>query len=221
MMNINHQELLSEITRTVVEELKKHNLLDEPTRKEFVPVSVSARHVHLQQEHVNQLFGEGYTLTKLKEISQPGQFACNEQVTIEGPKGKIEKVRILGPLRSQTQVEIARTDARKLGLNPPVRNSGNLADSSPISIIGPKGKVVLQEGCIIADRHIHMTPTDAVQFGVRDKQKVSVLVDGEKAGIMGQVMIRVRENYALDMHIDTDDANAFGLAGNELLKIIP
>ncbi|WP_226086110.1 phosphate propanoyltransferase [Mesobacillus sp. S13] len=221
MMNINHHELLSEITRSVVEELKKHNLLDQPTPKEYVPVSVSARHVHLQQEHVNQLFGEGYTLTKLKEISQPGQFACNEQVTIEGPKGKIEKVRILGPLRSQTQVEIARTDARKLGLNPPVRNSGNLAGSSPISIIGPKGKVVLQEGCIIADRHIHMTPKDAAQFGVRDKQKVSVLVDGEKAGIMGQVTIRIRENYALDMHIDTDDANAFGLAGNELLKIIP
>lgn len=221
MMNINHHELLSEITRSVVEELKKHNLLDQPTPKEYVPVSVSARHVHLQQEHVNQLFGEGYTLTKLKEISQPGQFACNEQVTIEGPKGKIEKVRILGPLRSQTQVEIARTDARKLGLNPPVRNSGNLAGSSPISIIGPKGKVVLQEGCIIADRHIHMTPKDAAQFGVRDKQKVSVLVDGEKAGIMGQVTIRIRENYALDMHIDTDDANAFGLAGNESLKIIP
>ncbi|WP_226643111.1 phosphate propanoyltransferase [Mesobacillus subterraneus] len=221
MMNINHQELLSEITRSVVEELKKHNLLDQPTQKEYVPVSVSARHVHLQQEHVNQLFGEGYSLTKLKEISQPGQFACNEQVTIEGPKGKIEKVRILGPLRSQTQVEIARTDARKLGLTPPVRNSGNLAGSSPISIIGPKGKVVLQEGCIIADRHIHMTPKDAAQFGVRDKQKVSVLVDGEKAGIMGQVTIRIRENYALDMHIDTDDANAFGLAGNELLKIIP
>lgn len=221
MMNIDHQELLSEITRSVVEELKKHNLLDEPTRNEFVPVSVSARHVHLQQEHVNQLFGEGYTLTKLKDISQPGQFACNEQVTIEGPKGQIEKVRILGPLRSQTQVEIARTDARKLGLTPPVRNSGNLAGSSPISIIGPKGKVVLQEGCIIADRHIHMTTKDAAQFGVRDKQKVSVLVDGEKAGIMGQVMIRVSDNYALDMHIDTDDANAFGLAGNELLKIIP
>lgn len=220
-MSINHQELLSEITKSVVEELKKQNLLDEPTRKEFVPVSVSARHVHLQHDHVSLLFGEGYSLTKLKEISQPGQFACNEQVTIEGPNGKIEKVRILGPLRSQTQVEIARTDARKLGLNPPVRNSGNLAGSSQITIIGPKGKVVLQEGCIIADRHIHMSPADAAQFGVRDKQKVSVVVDGEKAGIMGQVTIRVRENYALDMHIDTDDANAFGLAGNELLKIIP
>jgi putative phosphotransacetylase len=221
MNSVNQSELLAEITKSVVEELRKHNLLGEQTRKEYVPVSVSARHVHLQPEHVSQLFGEGYSLTKLKEISQPGQFACNEQVMIEGPKGRIEKVRILGPVRKQTQVEIARTDARKLGLTPPVRNSGNLEGSSPITIIGPHGKILLQEGCIIADRHIHMTPNDAAQFGVSDKQKVAVVVEGEKGGIMGQVTIRVRENYALDMHIDTDDANAFGLSGNELLKIIP
>lgn len=221
MNAVNQSELLVEITKSVVDELRKHKLLSEPSRREYVPVSISARHVHLQQDHVSQLFGEGYRLTKMKEISQPGQFACHEQVTIQGPKGTIEKVRILGPLRNQTQVEIARTDARKLGLNPPVRQSGNIEGSSPITIIGPRGKVELHEGCIIADRHIHMTPADAAQFGVADQQKVSVVVEGEKGGLMGQVTIRVRDNYALDMHIDTDDANAFGLAGNEELKIIP
>lgn len=213
--------LLDEITRTIVEELKKNNLLGDPPLKEFVPVSISARHVHLQPEHIGILFGNGYTLTKMKEISQPGQYACNEQVSIEGPKGRIDKVRILGPARNQTQVEIAKTDARKIGLNPPVRNSGNLQGSSPITITGPKGTIFLDEGCIVADRHIHLTPADAEQFGVKNGQKVSVAVEGEKGGVMGQVTIRVRENYALDMHIDTDDANAFGLTGNELLKIIP
>ena len=221
MNSVDQSELLAEITRSVVEELKKRNLLEGTSRKEYVPVSISARHVHLQPEHVSQLFGEGYCLTKLKDISQPGQFACNEQVTIEGPKGRIEKVRILGPLRNQTQVEISSTDARKLGLNPSVRNSGNLKGSSPITIIGPSGQITLQEGCIIADRHIHMTPADASEFGVNDQQKVAVAVEGAKGGIMGQVTIRVSERYALDMHVDTDDANAFGLEGIELLKIIP
>ncbi|WP_113928830.1 phosphate propanoyltransferase [Bacillus sp. P14.5] len=221
MNPVDQSNLLIEITRSVVEELQKNNLLEAGSVKEFVPVSVSARHVHLQPEHIGILFGEGYSLTKLKEISQPRQYACNEQVTIEGPRGRIERVRILGPVRNQTQVEISRTDARKMGLNPPVRSSGNLKGSSPITIIGPEGRISLEEGCIIADRHIHMTPEDAACFGVKDQQKVSVGVEGEKGGIMMQVTIRVRENYALDMHIDTDDANAFGLAGNETLKIIP
>ncbi|MFD2445387.1 phosphate propanoyltransferase [Bacillus sp. CGMCC 1.16607] len=216
-MTINQKELIENITRLVVEELQSHNFIETKTH---VPVSISARHLHLQPEHVEILFGKGYELTKFKEISQPGQFACNEKVMLQGPKGTIENVRILGPLRKQTQVEIARTDARKLGLNPPVRNSGNIAGSAPITLIGPHGSLTLGEGCIIADRHIHMTPLDARNFGVRDQQKVSVLVEGEKGGIMGQVTIRVRDNYALDMHIDTDDANAFNLAGNEQLKLI-
>lgn len=141
-------------------------------------------------------------------------------MTLQGPKGTIQNVRVLAPIRPQTQVEVARTDARKLGLNPPVRESGNITGSAPITLIGPKGVVELLEGCIIADRHIHMTPDDAKSFGVVDKQKVSVLVEGEKGGVMGQVTIRVRPNYALDMHIDTDDANAFGLNGTEQLKLI-
>ncbi|WP_407691432.1 phosphate propanoyltransferase [Robertmurraya mangrovi] len=201
-------------------ELQKHNLIQSNERKSHVPVSISARHIHLSQEHIDILFGQGHQLTKFKDISQPGQFACNEKVTLQGPKGTIENVRVLAPIRPKTQVEVARTDARKLGVNPPVRESGNVAGSAPITLIGPEGVVELQEGCIIADRHIHMTPEDARSFGVVDKQKVSVLVEGEKAGVMGKVTIRVRPNYALDMHIDTDDANAFGLNGTEQLKLI-
>lgn len=219
MMRINEAELIENITRLVVQELENHPYFTEE-RKTHVPVSISARHLHLQQEHVELLFGKGYQLTFFKEISQPGQYACNEKVTLKGPKGVIENVRVLGPLRKQTQVEIARTDARKLGIAPPVRNSGNLAGSAPITLIGPNGSVSLAEGCIIADRHIHMTPKDAEVYGVTDKQKVSVLINGEKGGIMGQVTIRVNERYALDMHIDTDDANAFNLQGNERLEII-
>ena len=218
-MRINEAELIENITRLVVQELENHQLL-EVERKTHVPVNISARHLHLQQEHVELLFGKGYQLTFYKEISQPGQYACKEKVTLKGPKGVIENVRVLGPLRQQTQVEIARTDARKLGIAPPVRNSGNLAGSASITLIGTHGSVSLAEGCIIADRHIHMTTKDAKAFGVTDKQKVSILVNGDKGGIMGQVTIRVNERYALDMHIDTDDANAFNLQGNEMLEII-
>ncbi|MEK6452942.1 phosphate propanoyltransferase [Caldifermentibacillus hisashii] len=220
MKVINRESLLEVITKLINEELEKRNLVP-PIKKEKVPVSISARHIHLQMEHIDILFGKGYKLTKFKDISQPGQYACNEKVIIKGPKGSIENVRVLGPIRKQTQVEISRSDARRLGINPPVRNSGNLKGSASLTIIGPVGTIFLEEGCIIADRHIHMTPKDAKEYGVTDKQKVSVLVEGEKGGVMGQVTIRVSEKYALDMHIDTDDANAFGLKGNEWLKILP
>ncbi len=216
------KNLLEEITQSVIRELKEKNvIITTAKQKSYVPVSISARHIHLQKEHLDILFGKNYQLTKFKGISQPGQWACHEKVTLQGPKDAIENVRILSPLRPATQVEVASSDARRLGVSPPVRNSGNTAGSAPITVIGPKGTVHLQEGCIIADRHIHMTPEDAIQFGVKDKQKVSVKVPGEKGGIMGEVTIRVRDNYALDMHIDTDDANAFGLLGGEQLQILP
>jgi len=218
-MNINENDLIENITKLVVTELQNRGLFA-IEQKSFVPVSISARHLHLQEEHVELLFGKGYQLTRFKEISQPGQYACNEKVTLKGPKGLIENVRVLGPLRKLTQIEISRTDARKLGLTPPVRNSGNIASSAPITLVGPEGTINLAEGCIIADRHIHMTPQDALDFDVTNGQKVSVLVEGDKGGIMGQVTIRINERYALDMHIDTDDANAFNLNGNEMLKII-
>lgn len=226
MMEANGDALIEKITNLVIEELKKNDLIHletymPSTPKTHVPVSISARHVHLQKEHLEVLFGKGYQLSKYKEISQPGQFACFEKVTLKGAKGTIENVRILAPLRKKTQVEVARSDARKLGISPPVRNSGNLEGSAPITIMGPKGSVSIEEGCIIADRHIHMAPLEAKAFGVKDQQRVSVQIEGAKGGIMEHVTIRVKDNYALDMHIDVDDANAFGLKGNELLKIIP
>lgn len=222
MNKINKTVLLEQITNAVMNELQQQNMIhNRQLQKNLVPVSISARHIHLQQEHVDILFGKGYKLTKFKDISQPGQYACNEKITLKGPHGIIENVRVLYPIRKQTQIEVAKSDARKLGISPPVRESGNLKGSAPITVIGPKGTIMLEEGCIIADRHIHMTPDDAIFFGVHSGQKVSVQIEGSKGGIMDQVTIRVKETYALDMHIDVDDANAFGLEGNEQLKIIP
>ncbi|WP_407272700.1 phosphate propanoyltransferase [Radiobacillus sp. PE A8.2] len=223
MTNFDKASLYEVITKAVVEELHNQVLPSSSTTvpsKTQVPVGISARHLHLQQEHADLLFGAGYTFTKHKDLSQPGQYACKETVTIQGPKGSIEKVRLLVPLRSATQVEISRSDARGLGIMPPVRKSGNLKGSSPITIIGPKGSVHLQECCIIADRHIHMSPKDAADFKVTNLQKVAVLVEGDKGGVMANVTIRVSDRYKLDMHIDTDDANAFGLKGDEQLRII-
>jgi propanediol utilization protein len=178
-----------------------------------IPVSVSNRHVHLSEKDLEILFGKGYKLTKIKDLSQPGQFAAKETVIIAGPKGVIEKVRILGPTRKQTQVEVSMTDTYKLGVKAPVRDSGDLIGSAPITIIGPKGSVYLSEGLIIAKRHIHMTTYEASRFNLRDKQIVKVKIVGERGGIFDEVLVRVSDNYALDMHIDTDEANAFGITG--------
>lgn len=190
--------------------------------KEFlgeVPVGVSNRHVHLSKEHLEILFGEGYELTVRNSLSQTGQFAAEETVTLEGPKRSISNVRILGPLRSQTQVEISRTDAFTLGVKAPVRDSGSLEGSAGIRIIGPKGSIDLEEGVIIAQRHIHMDEATAERFGVKDKDIVSVVVDGERALVFRNVLIRVRNDFVLDMHIDTDEANAAGLANGDIVKV--
>ncbi|KAB8139448.1 phosphate propanoyltransferase [Gracilibacillus oryzae] len=203
-----------------MDEIKAHNIELVQEKDQFVPVSVSARHIHLQQEHADILFGKNYTFTKHRDISQPGQYSCVEQVTIIGPKSKMERIRVVAPLRKQTQIEVSKTDAIKLGVNPPVRHSGDLKGSATITVVGPRGQLDLTEGCIIADRHIHMSPADADKFGVNDHQKVKVEVDGEKGGLMYGVTIRVSDRYALDMHIDTDDANAFGIKGQEYLKLI-
>lgn len=220
MEQLNREYLYDEIKKVLVKELSLY--ADQSTIKtdKYVPVSISARHVHLQKDHIELLFGKGYQLTKYREISQPGQFSCEEKVTIKSPKGMIKGVRIVGPARKQTQVEISRTDSRKLGISPPVRQSGDLSGSSPISIEGPKGRIDLIEGCIIADRHIHMSPQTAEQYGVVDQQQVRIVIEGLKGGTMNHVLIRVDARYALDMHIDTDDANAFGLNGGEQLQII-
>ena len=172
-------------------------------------VETSARHVHVTKEHLNILFGEGYELTKKKDLSQPGQFACNERVAVIGAKGQFPAVSILGPVRTATQVEISASDARTLGVAAPVRESGDIAGSAPCRLVGPKGEVEISEGVIVAKRHIHMTPADAENFGVKDKDVVSVKIDSpERSLVFGDVVVRVSEKFALAMHIDTDESNA-------------
>lgn len=172
-------------------------------------VETSARHVHVTKEHLDILFGEGYELTKKKDLSQPGQFACNERVAVIGAKGQFPAVSILGPVRTATQVEISASDARTLGVAAPVRESGDIAGSAPCKLVGPKGEVEISEGVIVAKRHIHMTPADAENFGVKDKDVVSVKIDSpERSLVFGDVVVRVSEKFALAMHIDTDESNA-------------
>ena len=185
-----------------------------------VPIGVSARHVHLTQEHVEVLFGEGYQLTRKKEL-MGGQFASNELVTLVGLKLRaIENVRVLGPVRKASQVEISATDAIKLGIKAPVRESGNIEGSSPIAIVGPKGALYLKEGCIVAMRHIHMSPADAQAAGVHDGDIVSVKADNERGTVFNHVKIRVDDSFTLEMHIDTDEANASKIATGDTVTII-
>lgn len=187
-----------------------------------VPIGVSNRHVHLTREHLDILFGKDYELTKAKDLSQPGQFAANETVTIIGPSLRpIEKVRVLGPLRKASQVEISMTDSYVLKVKPPVRESGNIAGSSPITLVGPKGVVTLSEGCIIANRHIHMSPKDAEHYGIKDGDTVNVSVLGKgKRTLWYDVQIRVNKDFVLEMHVDTDDANAAGIGNGSLVSIV-
>lgn len=186
-----------------------------------VPVGVSNRHIHLSTEHVEVLFGKDYQLTPLKELSQPGQFACKEQLTIVGPSLRpIEGVRVLGPVRSASQVEISRTDSFTLKVKPPVRESGDIKGSAPITIIGPKGVVTLKEGCIIANRHIHMSEEEGAAFGLKDGDYVTVEANGERRTTFYDVQVRVNKAFRLEMHIDTDDANAAGIGNGAKVKIV-
>lgn len=173
-----------------------------------VKIGISARHVHIKESDLEILFGAGYKLNEFKDLSQPGQYAAEEKVTIKTDKAKIENVRILGPVRNYTQVEISRTDAYTLGLNPPVRESGEIENSEGITIIGPKGEIVITDGVIIASRHIHMHPDDVNNFNINPKNMVSVEVGGEKGAILKNVSVKVSSSYKLELHLDTDDANA-------------
>lgn len=186
----------------------------------MVPVGLSNRHIHLSKEHLNILFGEGFELTKMKDLSQPGQFAANEKVDVTGPKGTLKGVRVLGPVRGETQIEISLTDSFVLGVTPPVRDSGDLIDSPGAKIIGPKGEVEIDKGIIAAARHIHMHTSDAEAFGVKDKDIVSVRVGGKRGLIFDNVLIRVSQNYALEMHVDIDEGNAAGLKNCSLVEVI-
>ena len=174
-----------------------------------IPVSVSARHVHVTRESLGRLFGEEHRLTKLRDLMQPGEFACEECVTLVGPSMRaIEGVRILGPVRAYTQAEISRTDGIRLGIDPPVRKSGDVAGSPPITLVGPRGTLALREGGIRATRHIHMTERDAEVHAVRDGDLVRVRFPGPKALVFENVLVRVAKAAALELHLDTDDANA-------------
>ena len=205
------------ITRLVLQAIDQNK---ETGNGFVVPIGVSARHIHLTQEHVEALFGPGYQLTKKKEL-MGGQFASNELVTIVGLKLRaIENVRILGPCRSKSQVEISATDAIKLGVNAPVRESGDIAGSAPIALVGPKGALYLKEGCIIAARHIHMSPADAKAAGVHDGDYVSVKADNERGTVFNNVKIRVDDSFTLEMHIDTDEANASRIATGNTVTIV-
>ena len=186
-----------------------------------VLVETSAHHVHVTKEHLEILFGEGYELTVKKMLSQPGQYAAEERVTVVGPKRELANVCILGPVRKATQVELSLTDARSIGVSAPVRESGDVAGSGACKLVGPKGEGELTEGVIAAKRHIHMTPADAESYGVKDSQVVSVKIDSNgRSLVFGDVVIRVSDKYALAMHIDTDESNAAGCTPGLMGEII-
>ena len=186
-----------------------------------IPLGISGRHVHVTQAHLETLFGKDYRLTEFKPLSQPGQYAANEKVDVVSPKGNtIKGVRILGPVRPASQVEISRSDALRGGFIAPVRSSGDVKGSGPCTLVGPNGSVELEEGVIIADRHIHFSLEDAESFGVSNGDIVSILVDGEKPGLLGNVLCRVSKSYALDCHLDTDDGSAFMLNTGDLATLV-
>jgi acetate kinase len=201
------------IARETLRALSRDYLVraSEACRTQPILIEVSAHHIHLTQEHVEALFGPGHQLTKHADLSQPGQYACKEQLAIVGPKGRIERVRVLGPTRKATQVEIAMTEQFKLGIHPPIRESGDIAGSPGCTLEGPGGSVPIDKGVICALRHVHMTPADALRYGLKDKCDVRVRVPGDRELLFGDVRIRVDPNYALAMHIDTDEANAANL----------
>jgi putative phosphotransacetylase len=194
--------------------------LDKMANIRRIPVGISARHVHVSQEHLELLFGPGYELTPFKDLSQPGQYAAEEKVTLVGPKGILQNVRILGPSRKATQVEISRTDCFALGVNAPVRESGDIEGTPGIVIVGPYGPVKLEQGVIVAKRHIHFTPEIAEEFGVKDGEEIMVKTEGERPLIFDSVVVRVREDFDLDMHLDTDEANAAGLRQGDTVTVV-
>lgn len=185
-----------------------------------VSVGLSARHVHLTHEHFQILFGEEAILEELRPIHQPNQFASKQTVTIETEKGKIENVRVIGPTRNYTQVEISQTDAYQLGIHPPIRESGDTKGSAPITLVGPVGTIKLNEGCILANRHIHITPKQMELYGLTGFKEVHVQVHGEKGGILSHVFLKVDENSYFELHLDTDDANAFQLRNGDIVTIL-
>lgn len=204
---------IEQVTELVLQELLQAGIRIAPDPME-IPVNISGRHLHLCQRDFETLFGSGAQLTVEKPISQPGQFASRQFVTLTGPRGCIPNLRVLGSLRSESQVELAMSEARRIGLRPPVRSSGDLMGSPGVLLTGPAGSVRLELGAIVADRHIHMTPAQAALWSLTDGQRIRVRLATEKGGILDCVTVQVGENYALDMHLDADDANAFLIQEN-------
>ena len=214
---------MNDIERKVIEEIVINTvkkLMAEKDAPNRVPLGVSNKHLHLTQAHVENGVGKGHQLTNMKDVKQPGQFACEECVKIIGPKGEFPKVRVLGPARNETQIELSMTDARTLGVNVPIRESGKLEGTPGLILEGPCGRVELDHGAIAALRHIHMTPDIAEQLGLKDGDCVGVESSGLRPTLFRDVLVRVSPKYAYEMHIDTDEANAAGLKNNDILKIV-
>lgn len=209
---------IDDIVKRVIAELSKSGM--DVGKDDSIPAGVSNRHIHLSKMDLTALFGQGAKLTRIKDLSQPGQFACQECVIIAGPKGCIEKVRVLGPVRENTQVEILASDCYKLGINAPVRESGHIDNTPGIVVLGPAGSLLLKQGVIIAQRHIHMTQKDAERFNCSNGEKVSVEFSGIRGGRMDNVIVRVSDKYALDFHIDIDEANCFGIKDRDHVRIL-
>ena len=208
-----------ELEKTVKEILEHLTVLNED---DTIPVGVSIHHIHISREHLDKLFGIGYELHSRNPLTQPGQYASEECVTLVGPKRKLENVRILGPIRKETQIEISITDGYYLGIVPPIRDSGQLENTPSIKIIGPKGEIITEKGLIVAKRHIHLTPQDAKKFNVEDKEIVRVIPVSktERTLIFDEVLIRINPNYALDFHIDPDETNAASLKNGDKVFLI-
>ncbi len=185
-----------------------------------LPVGLSNRHIHLSKEDLEVLFGQGHELTVFKDLSQPGQYACDEKVDLVGPKGTIKGVRVLGPVRPSTQVEISLADGFALGVKPPIKESGDIKGTPGIKLVGPKGEVEIKEGVIAAARHIHMSLEDAKNFGVSDKDIVKVKTFGERAVVFENVLVRASEKFALEMHLDVEEGNAAGLRNGDLVELV-
>lgn len=220
-MKNNHKEILKSIELVLSQ---NNSQSDSPKENyvisDYIPVGISNRHIHLNQEDLDTLFGCGYELNKLKDLKQPGQYAAKEVVTIAGVKGSISNVRILGPVRGATQVEISKSDSFALGIKCPVRESGDIKGSGGICIIGPKGSVVLKENVIIAKRHIHMNETDANRLNVKNGALVNVITSGDRRAIFAEVLVRVDAGFELECHFDTDEANACCLGRDAFVKLV-
>lgn len=211
---------INAIAESICKIIKENQAISVNTNNQ-VPIGISNRHIHLSREDVDTLFGAGYQLQPIKDLSQPGQYACKECLTIVGPSLKpIENVRVLGPERKASQVEISKTDSYILKIKPPVRESGNISGSAPITIIGPKGIVTLKEGCIIANRHIHMSDEEGRALGIKDGEYVTVDANGTRRTRFYDVQVRVHKDFRLEMHLDTDDANAAGLSNGDKVNIV-